>query len=252
MITISASKLKVYKTCARQYHYKYDLPHNDRPADDKNVAALMGTAIHKAIEEKYRNDRSPTGVFQSVMTATLDEWEAKKLKINALDYFPRAMKVGNEILKNFDWNKFNPMELEFAFTLPFPNKHTPIVNITGLIDLIDMSGMLVDHKSSSYAPNQDELDHDPQFVIYYWAYHQLHGEYPWKIVWNHLRTAKFYEANIAHNYEDKIAQLGLDIEAMISAQYFVRRQMDNVCRTKCSFYDLCYREKPQAVVEVDE
>ncbi len=248
--TISASKLKVYKTCSKQYFYKYVLHNNDRPADDKNVAALLGTALHKAIESKYKENKSPTGVFQQVMNDTFNEWVDARYKINGSDYLARALKVGRDILTDFDWNKFNPQELEFSFTLPFPNPKRPIVNVTGVIDLIDMSGMVVDHKSASYAPNQDALDNDPQFILYYWAYEQMHGAAPWKVIWNHLRTAKFYEANIANNYEDKIEQLTADILAMTEAKRFARRQMDDECRKRCSFFDLCFGIKKEAELEI--
>lgn len=241
---ISASKLKVYKTCARQYYYKYILPYHDRPPEHKNVAALMGTALHEAIELRYKEGKSPTFIFQSVMTDTIQEWEDKKYQINGSDYFPRAMKVGKEILTKFNWDQFNPQELEYNFTLPFPNKDNPIVMINGLIDMIDMSGMVIDHKSASYAPAQDELDHDPQFILYAWAYEQMYKAKPYKVIWNHLRTAKLIEANIEHNYADKLLQLERDIQAMLAADSFARRQMDQVCRTKCSFYINCYGEKP--------
>ena len=249
---ISASKLKVFKTCAKQYYYKYKLPYNSRPEDHKNVAALMGTALHRAIELKYTEGKSPTFTFQSVMTDTIEEWENNKLQINAADYFPRAMKVGKDILLKFEWDKFNPQDLEYNFTLPFPNKEAPIVMINGLIDMIDMSGMIVDHKSASYAPAQDELDHDPQFLIYYWAYEQIYGAKPWKVVWNHLRTAKLIEANIEHNYADKLKQLQSDIEAMLHTTHYARRQMDSICKTKCSFYPNCYGEKPQVAITASE
>lgn len=249
--TVSASKIKVYKTCARQYEYKYVIPFADRPADDKNVAGLLGTALHKAIELKYKEDKSPTGTFQTVMTGTLDEWENKRYKINALDYFPRAMKVGKEILTKFKWDQFTPQDLEYSFTLPFPNPENPIVNITGVIDLVDMSGLVADHKSASVAPIQDELDNDPQFIIYYWAYEQMYGVKPWKVIWNHLRTAKLIEANIEHNYELKIARLTEDINAMLNNHHYQRRQMDDTCRKKCSFYTLCYGEKAPITLDVE-
>lgn len=239
--TISASKLKVYKTCARQYQNKYVLPYDDRPLDDKNVAALLGSALHKAIELKYKDESvSPTYIFQEYMSTTLDEWENSGFKINAADYFPRALKVGKDILNNFNWAQFTPLDLEYSFTLPFPNKHMPLVNITGVIDLIDMDGTIVDHKSASYAPIQEELDNDPQFIIYRWAYEQIYGHPPHRVIWNHLRTAKLIEANINNNYEFKLQRLTEDIKAMLYNNYFARRQMDDTCRKRCSFFALCY------------
>lgn len=247
--TVSASKIKVYKTCARQYKYKYVVPYKDRPADDKNVSALLGTALHKAIEMRYKEDANPSQVFQTVMDDTITEWEKKKYKINAASYYTTALNVGKKIIREFDWDQYNPIELELAFTFPFPNIQKPIVNVTGYIDMLDMDGRVVDHKSTSQAPVQDELNHDPQFILYAWAYEQMYGTKPYKVIWNHLRTGKQYEADVQHNYDDKIAQLTEDMIAMLDAKHYGRRKMDKVCKTECSFYTLCYGDKPKATIE---
>lgn len=247
--TVSASKIKVYKTCARQYKNKYALAYAERPVDDKNVAALLGTALHRAIELYYKDGTRPTFTFQNVMNDTIAEWEAAQYKINMAGYFTQAMKVGRDILDKFDWKRFNPVELELAFTLPFPNAITPIANVTGYIDLVDSQGNIynvVDHKSASQAPNQDELNNDPQFVLYAWAAEQIYGSRPQNIIWNHLRTQKLYIADVHTDYDNKIAQLTEDIIAMISAKHYARRQMDEVCKRKCSFYELCYGKKAAA------
>lgn len=244
---VSASKIRVYRTCQMQYKYKYLIPWNSRPEDDKNVAALLGTALHEAIEMYYKTGANATATFQRVMEDTITEWEDKKLKINAASYYATAMKVGKEILRSFDWSKFSPIELEYEFTLPFPNKQTPLVNMTGYIDLIDISGKVVDHKSSSTVPNQNELDNDPQFIIYAWAYEQIYNTRPNAVIWNHLRTGKLYEANVFQNFDDKLQQLTNDITAMLENKYHARRKLDKVCLTECSFYVLCYGEKSSKV-----
>jgi hypothetical protein len=250
---VSASKIKVYKTCARQYQHKYITPHNDRPEDHKNVAALLGTALHKAIEEYYTEQKSPIGVFQQVMAQTVEEWDVAGYTIKALDYYPRAIKVGKDILTKFDWSRFTPQELEYTFTLPFPSRDNPLVNVTGVIDLLDMTGAVIDHKSTSYAPNQDELDNDPQFILYYWAYEQIYGQAPYRVIWNHLRTHKLIDANITHNYALKLEQLQLDIQGLLLNTQYPRRLMDDVCRKKCSFFKLCYGDSaPQVIIEEDE
>lgn len=253
--TVSASKIKVYKTCARQYKNKYALAYAERPVDDKNVAALLGTALHEAIEMYYKEGIRPTYTFQTVMNETIVEWEEQKLKINMAGYFTQAMKVGRAILEDFNWSKFNPVELELAFTLPFPNATNPIANVTGYIDLVDNQGAIynvVDHKSTSYAPSQDELNHDPQFLLYAWAAEQLYEKKPDKIIWNHLRTHKLYYADVTTDYDDKIMQLTEDIHAMLHAKHYARRQMDSVCKTKCSFYELCYGKKAADTTTVVE
>jgi len=250
LMTVSASKIGVFRECGRMYKYKYVIPHSDRPEDKKNIASLMGTALHAAIEKKYKEDKSPTGTFQHVMDTTLDEWEKQGLTINGMEYLSRNKKLGKDILLAFPWEQFNPTELELAFTLPFPDANNPIVNMTGFIDLLDMDGSVVDHKSTATAPNQDELDNNPQFFIYYWAYQQIYGVKPWKVIWNHLRTNKLYEAQIAQDYNFKLAQMIEDINDLInSGPHYARKKMDSFCRGTCSFRKLCYGEKAIEAIE---
>ena len=247
--TISASRLNVFKTCHRKFYYEYVIPKEDRPDRTENVAALMGTALHKAIEDYYRDGKSATGTFQRIMSETIDEWENNARVINGLDYYPRAMKVGKQILTDFDWTRFEPQELEYHFTLPFPNAINPIVNITGYIDMITLAGEIIDHKSNTYAPVTDELAHSPQFILYRWAYEEIFGFAPFGVYWNHLRTAKLIPAQVEHNYQFKLDQLTLDIQAMLVNTHYPRKTLDSVCKTKCSFYTQCYGEKANTIIE---
>lgn len=239
LTAISASKIKAFKTCARQYYYRYIIDREDRPLEDKNVAALLGTALHSAIEKKYKEDASPLFTFQTVMADTLEKWEAEDKKINALGYYNTALKVGKQIIKEFDWTLYNPQHLEYAFTLPFPNAEQPIVMINGLIDMITYDGVVIDHKSASVAPTQVDLDNDAQFIIYAWAYEQLNGYAPRKVVWNHLRTAKPYIFDQT-NLEDRIAQLSIDIRALLNEQEYPRINISDTCKKRCSYFNKCF------------
>jgi len=242
--TYSASRIKAYKECARLYQHKYITAKHLREEEDKNTASLLGTGLHKAIEAYYRSNARPTAVFQEYMTTTVEQWEEQNLTIRGMEYLSKNIKLGKEILAAFDWNQFNPIALEHNFTLPFPNKDTPIVNINGIIDLLDMSGMVVDFKSAGTLPSPDELNNDIQFIIYYWAYEQLYNVAPWKVIWYHLRTNKQIEINIAADYSLKIQQLTLDIQAMLHhSEYYARKKMDSFCLKNCSFYELCYGKR---------
>lgn len=249
---VSASKIKTYRTCARQYKYKYEGIRADRPEDHRNIAALLGTALHKAIEVYYREGISATGTFQRVMVDTLEEWETNNYTVHMMDYYPRAMKVGKDILNTFNWSQFTPIEVEYKFTLPFPNAENPFVNITGVIDLLDASGMIVDHKSATYAPNQNAVNHDPQFILYAWAIQQIQGVLPQRVVWNHLRTARLIDVDVYTNYADKITQLIEDMRGMLINTLYPRKLLDDTCMKRCSFYTLCYGEYAHKLIEDEE
>lgn len=248
---ISASKIQTYKTCAKQYYYKYKVPHNHRPLEDKNIGALLGSSLHKAIERRYRTGDNPTVVFQDTMIQTLDEWEEKGYKVNGTEWFSKSLADGKRMLKKLDWDKFDPIELELEFNLPFPNTE-PVVIINGFIDMITSDGRVIDHKSQRDRLTPDQLNHNPQFILYAWAHLQLYGKLPTATIWHHLRSGRLYTADVLTDFNFKIAQLTDDIQAMITAHTFPRRQMDTVCLTRCSFYTLCYGLKARYVIEEED
>lgn len=243
LLQISASRLKTYRTCARQYEFKYIIAREDRPDQDKNIGAMLGTALHYAIEQRYRNDSNPITVFVDKMTELYEEWESKGYTIRGEEWFSKNIKDGRKILQAFEWDVFNPIALELQFLLPFPNKDNPIVLMNGYIDLVDANGSIVDHKSQKELPTQDELNHDPQFIIYAWAYQTIYGEFPTSVIWNDLRTNRRIEIDTFTDFDRKFALLVMDIEAMMQNDRFPRRMMDKICKTKCSFYSLCYGNK---------
>lgn len=220
---------------------------SDRPVEDKNIGALLGLSLHEAIERKYRNGDDPIQVFQNTMLSTLDEWEEKNLKVNGTEWFSKSLKEGKLILKGFDWERFDPTDLELEFMLPFPSKQAPIAKINGYIDMITTNGLVVDHKSQRRAPTQDQLNHDPQFILYAWAYRELYGALPTGVIWNHLRTHKLIRADVITEFEFKLSQLIYDINAMLNAEFYPRRQMDTVCTNECSFYELCYGRRAKDI-----
>lgn len=248
---ISASRLKVFKQCQRKHYYQYLMQRSERPDQDKSIAALLGNALHKAIELYYKEKENPSLTFQNYMMNTYEQWEQSGITIKGEEYLAKSMKDGKDMLKKMDFDRWNPTHVEMKFSLPFPNPVDAIVIIDGIIDVIDISGAIADHKSANRMPTQEKLDHDPQFLIYTWAYTQISNGYmPYAVYWNHLRNGRLLEFNITHNYEFKLDQLTKDIQALIDTrneiEYNQRRALDDVCVKECSFYTLCYGDKPPA------
>ncbi len=236
---ISASKVKTFRTCSKQFYYKYVVPKADRPEDAKNIGALLGTSLHKAIEKYYRGE-NPIQVFQNTMLTTLDMWEDKGYKVNGAEWFSKSLKDGKEILNTFGWGLFDPVDLELEFMLPFPDAQHPIAIVNGYIDMTTTDKRVVDHKSQRRVPNQDQLNHDPQFILYAWAYREMYGSLPTATIWNDLRNNKQIVVDVLTEFDFKLGQLVYDIDAMIHEDKYPRRLMDNVCVRECSFYGLCY------------
>jgi len=87
-----------------------------------------------------------------------------------------------------------------------------------------------------------ELEHDPQFLIYRWAYQQMYGTYPWKVVWHHLKSGEKIELSF-DKYEENFALLVHDVKEMVQRNFSIppaRRLMDAECR-QCMFFKECYK-----------
>lgn len=248
--TISASKLKIFKTCQRQYYYKYVLHPDKRPDAEYGLSALLGSSIHKAIECYYRNGDEPLLVFQEQFAGTYAQWIDEGRIVKGEEWFTKSLSDGKSMLRKFEWGKWKPKELEYRFTLPFPNKTVPLCNINGYIDFIDKcgNGIVIDFKTSNKMPKSWELDNDPQFIIYAWAYLQIYGVMPDKVYWYHLRNQRLLESHVLDNYQLKLEQLTYDIHALLQSSASIgiihhqRRSIDEVCKKQCSFYRLCYGE----------
>lgn len=236
---LSASRIKLARTCARRYFYRYVLPYADRPVERKSLYALRGTALHKAIEEKYRRGANPATVYQTTMTDTVAEWEGKGYPIDGEGSFAKIMKEGKQYLTLIQWDTFVPDVIEHRFVLPFPNAEAPVVMIEGIIDMITAEGRVIDHKSNSKKPNPTELEHDPQFIIYAWAYMMMYGHLPLDVEWHHLKDGSRISSGVLTNFEKKAMKLREDIQDILAMSSYPRRNLDSECRS-CPFYNTCY------------
>lgn len=231
----SASRFNLYKTCPRLYMYQYieHLPSN------KHIYTVMGSALHKSIEEYYRGKENPMKTYSSYFYAELDNALSSQAGLVAADLSTKAHKIGADILRDFNWDRFNPKEIELGFRFPFPTKN-PKVMMRGFIDMITEEGFLVDHKSGSKKPTRDELANNPQLILYVWAYEQLYGTKPTKVYWHHLRTLELVEANVLEDYDAKLNNLELALERILSDTEFPKIEQGGFCNRVCAHGSLCW------------
>ena len=182
---LSASRLKLYLECPKMYKYKYLQKGEERP----NIYAIHGSALHKAIELQYKEKAVPYTIYTDRMLkyGTRD--------VLGFDQYARLYKEGIEILETFDTAWYIPRiekkkpALERWFNLPYPNAEKPICMIRGYMDLIQLDSV-VDFKSSKLKLSKKKVENDLQFIIYYWAFNQLYGYYPDRIIYHRLPDHK--------------------------------------------------------------
>jgi hypothetical protein len=236
--TLSASKLKLFKLCAQKYKLTYVEP-MAQEVSTQNIASLVGTAIHKAIEMWYKNGANPRTTYRDTFYNTLAEWESKQA--NVIGKVSQSFVEGQKMIEGIKFEDMIPTDLELRFSLPFPNKENPICVINGVIDMVTADECVIDHKSKNVKePNLNELANDVQFLLYAWAYKELTGKFPRAVYWHHLRNGKLYEVDVMSDYDKKIARMTEDLEAMLTATRFQRKELDRFCTDYCEFFSHCF------------
>lgn len=228
MIKISASKIKTFSSCERQFFYRYI----DRVPTGVGGRALLGRCVHKAIELGFQG-RDPFEVYN-------EEWMRGVKEVTGTDNMQKLYNEGLKMLDIYDFDQIPPVEMELGFELPFPNRDNPAVLIQGYIDQIFPGGVLVDMKTSVKRPQISALKYSPQFVLYAWAFRELYGKLP-KVYWHHLRTGEKFLADVQEDQIKSIIPIVKGLEAQIKYADEIEQYHRNVgfeC-SFCPFSDIC-------------
>lgn len=207
--TLSASKIKTFQTCNRQYKYRYV----DRVQSEKTQSLALGSAVHKAVEKIYK-DRSLARDRTQVVLACYNE----QVLENELPFDARAMKDAVKMIDLYDFDRRDPRELELEFTFAFPNQAHPLAYINGYLDQFYDEGFL-DMKSNKYRPKQFVLDNDLQFILYAWAFKEITGYDPQLKTWLHLRTGEEFDADVVGKLDLAQREIEKILEAEVTGIY---------------------------------
>ena len=188
----------------------------------------LGNAVHLALEKAY----SKEGDFPFyTLTSTVEESTKLFLQdfarsIEEDDIFvtypqlKKAQADGQEmIVRYYDQADKglidpHPIGVEQEFRLPVLEG----VDIVGKIDKVERTpqGIIVlDYKSGGKKPVDWMLRRNLQFSAYAWACNEIYGEFPYKVVWHHLRTG---EQLASERTEWDIAQLKRVVTAAVKMQ----------------------------------
>jgi len=237
VIRVSASKIKTFLYCLNKFYYHYI----DKQPDKVGIGAVIGTCVHAAVDHYFKFGRPALETFTNL-------WH-QELKRNGLEHKHKAFFDGEDMLVDFNWS-YTPTETEKYFYLPFPDRVHPIANMEGYIDQVFISdgvepNKIVDIKTSQYRPTQEQIDNDPQFIIYNWAFKQMYGE-DVEIYWYHARTGEYILADV--NSPDKLDPI---IEVVKDIDQFMKApeppETTVTCRW-CPHRNLCLSPRTEALV----
>ena len=234
----SASRFNTYKTCARMFHYQY----NEQLPRSVHAYTVLGSALHSAIEHFYKTKEQPSILFSTKFNELSRAAASSETGIVAGNLVSKAHQIGQDILRQFDWGKLNPVEIELGFRFQFPAEN-PLVIMRGFMDMITEEGYIIDHKSAGKRPTKAELATNPQFILYVWAYEQMYGKKPAKVFWNHLRTAELIEADVLTDYDAKLQALVKTLRTILADTEYPKQPYGYFCTNLCSFHDLCWSKQ---------
>lgn len=222
---LSASKLKVYQHCPKKYWYDYIKKY---PKGPRHPSALIGSSFHKAVEQfhKPEDTRDPMTVFTEEYKKACEEEGAEFDQLLWSDGVHMCLLYMDVIRQ--------PVKMEREFFLDYPLEN-PRYTIHGYIDQLYDWGV-VDLKTNKKRPTQKELDEDLQFIIYAWAFEQIQGYPPEKVIWYQARTGKDIVANVVGKMDRVDSMI-----AKIDESYFMDEYPRNegfMCRF-CPFKGPC-------------
>lgn len=211
MVKLSANRLKTFIDCKNKYVLKYILG----VQEPKNIYAIRGTAVHKAIEMFHKHAANPFKTYE-------ETWH-KEMKDANVEHSNKLFYEGEDMLELYDWADRIPTEIEKYFCLPFPDAQDPIALVEGYIDQLYLNenmsgyirGVVIDIKTAKKKPTKEQLANDIQFIIYNWAFEQLYNMQT-HVFWYHARTKEYIEAFVQGD-----AQLQLVIDAITVYKSFL-------------------------------
>jgi len=232
----SASRFNLYKTCAQLYKLQYI----DGLTSNRHVYTVMGSALHHAIEHYYGDGKdAPVQIFSRYYNEAIASAVNSENGLVATHLIGKASQLGRDIVRDMDWEKFSPLQIEYGFKLPFPAENS-LVMMRGFIDMITVDERIIDHKSSSKKPTSAELAVNPQLLIYVWAYEQLFGKKPKAVYWHHLRTSELLEAKVMENYDEKLKNLEVALDLILHDTEYAKIPKNYFCERVCAHHDLCW------------
>lgn len=246
MYEVSFSELKTWRTCRQMYHYKYRERLEPRL---KSPALKRGAWMHSLLEAYYKGE-DWRETHQSLVKQFNELLEEEK------EYYGDLPGECEYLMSLYEETyRDKPILVEHEFK-EFPISPSSRVLLRGRIDLVaeDPKGgiWLVEHKTTSRIPNEDERLVNPQVALYIPVVEHILGTKVQGVLWNYIRTkipkkkeVKLLERRYLPANEKIISQLLQEVRiAAIEAKKLTnvyRSLHPLVCRL-CGFKSLCTAE----------
>lgn len=171
--TVSPTQLRAYARCPLAYRYRF----RERRRSLASPPSLLGHAMHSAMEENFRAKRR---THEDLEVRELEEtfdlvWD-RELPPDGEgaratpEEFAAARELGYGMLAFFREEVapgIKPHLVEHRFRFAMEGIPVPVV---GQVDVVDVNGTVIDHKTAGGRYPEDYLDHDLQLFCYSLGY----------------------------------------------------------------------------------
>jgi hypothetical protein len=171
--TLSPTQFRAYARCPLAYRYRF----RERRRSLPTPPSLLGHALHTMMEANFRaKRRSHADLSEQELEAVFDDVWDQELPPDGEgaratpEEFAAARELGYKVLAFFRDTvapEIKPHLVEHRFRFAMEGVPAPIV---GQVDLVDMSGTVIDHKTAGGRYGEDYLDHDVQLFCYSLGY----------------------------------------------------------------------------------
>ena len=247
---ISATRIKMYLQCPRQYRYAYI----ERLPTTLTPQLAFGQAIHHTMRRLHSlqlercvipDHATSLFIFTELWGEALRQADVQFTdKTGSPETF---VKLAEDIIAGY-LARYGPeplpLAVEFAFELPWRD-HI----LCGVIDRIDADStslIVTDFKTGKAKPTPKELTNDLQFTVYAYAAEQIFAVPVGRMIYHHLRSGAEMgtlrgEDDFRHLLEAVLPSVVSGIESeMFPPSYGFH------CNW-CNFRERCFRESTQQI-----
>lgn len=248
-LTISATQLNTFNTCGMRYYFRYI----------KNIiippsgVVTRGRSVHEAIKYNYTNKLS-TGQDEPIQnildsfSSAYDEY-IKETQLQPEENVSHLKDTGISMTEKYHLDiapVVNPLLVEFA---PPKLEISEIVDLYGIIDLVDKEKILRDTKTSSKKPNIDRATESLQLTGYNLLYPDIRNlqlDYVYGNKKENIDTVSFLIPSKTQEQLDIYKEMVHNVGKQIQTGIFNPNTVGWQCSEKyCGYAKICkyYRMK---------
>lgn len=245
-MTLSHTQIHTYLQCPARYYFRYRLGLRA----PLSSALAFGRAFHAALEHNFAQKMEtrrdlPVDEVRGVFAAKLEEM-APEVRWEEGESLAQLLDQGADLLGQYIARiapSIQPVLVEHRVDLAIGDRP-----FAAVLDLVDESMIVIDHKTLLRTPTEDEVAKDLQLTAYAAAYREVFGSLPQQLVLHcAVRTKQPKLVTMVTTRDERaigwwervVSRVALAIEA----EQFYPNPVGFTCSEKhCDFWRECHSD----------